>query len=38
MLADPAPFAFLGPAYDETLTSVFATGEMANLLQYSSGM
>jgi predicted acylesterase/phospholipase RssA len=28
-----APFAFLGPAYDETLTSVFATGEMANLLQ-----
>jgi patatin-like phospholipase/acyl hydrolase len=29
-----APFAFLGPAYDETLTSVFATGEMANLLQW----
>src|SRR5262245_10340508 len=28
-----APFAFLGPAYDQTLTSVFATGEMANLLQ-----
>jgi Patatin-like phospholipase len=28
-----APFAFLGPAYDETLKSVFATGEMANLLQ-----
>jgi hypothetical protein len=28
-----APFAFLGPAYDETLRSVFATGEMANLLQ-----
>jgi predicted acylesterase/phospholipase RssA len=28
-----APFAFLGPAYDETLASVFATGEMANLLQ-----
>ena len=25
--------AFLGPAYDETLRSVFATGEMANLLQ-----
>ena len=28
-----APFAFLGPAYDETLKSVFASGEMANLLQ-----
>ena len=28
-----APFAFLGPTYDETLKSVFATGEMANLLQ-----
>ena len=28
-----APFAFLGPAYDDTLRSVFATGEMANLLQ-----
>src|SRR6266436_4324985 len=28
-----APFAFLGPAYDETLRSVFATGDMANLLQ-----
>jgi hypothetical protein len=28
-----APFAFLGPGYDETLRSVFATGEMANLLQ-----
>jgi Patatin-like phospholipase len=28
-----APFAFLGPAYDETLRSVFASGEMANLLQ-----
>jgi len=28
-----APFAFLGPAYDETIRSVFASGEMANLLQ-----
>jgi Patatin-like phospholipase len=28
-----APFAFLGPAYDETLRSVFASGEMADLLQ-----
>jgi Patatin-like phospholipase len=28
-----APFAFLGPRYDETLRSVFANGEMANLLQ-----
>src|SRR5712691_3826972 len=28
-----APFAFLGPAYDETLRSVFASGEMSNLLQ-----
>jgi predicted patatin/cPLA2 family phospholipase len=28
-----APFAFLGPAYDDKLRSVFATGEMANLLQ-----
>ena len=28
-----APFAFLGPAHDDTLRSVFATGEMANLLQ-----
>ena len=28
-----APFAFLGPSYDETLRSVFASGEMANLLQ-----
>src|SRR6188768_4084964 len=28
-----APFAFLGAAYDETLRSVFASGEMANLLQ-----
>jgi predicted acylesterase/phospholipase RssA len=28
-----APFAFLGTAYDETLRSVFASGEMANLLQ-----
>jgi hypothetical protein len=28
-----APFAFLGPAYDETIKSVFASGEMANLLQ-----
>src|SRR5882757_5731296 len=28
-----APFAFLGPAYDETIKGVFASGEMANLLQ-----
>ena len=28
-----APFAFLGPAYDEMLKSVFVSGEMANLLQ-----
>jgi hypothetical protein len=28
-----APFAFLGSGYDETLRSVFASGEMANLLQ-----
>jgi Patatin-like phospholipase len=28
-----APFAFLGPAYDETLRSVFGSGELANLLQ-----
>jgi predicted acylesterase/phospholipase RssA len=28
-----APFAFLGSAYDETLRSVFTSGEMANLLQ-----
>jgi predicted patatin/cPLA2 family phospholipase len=28
-----APFAFLGSDYDETLRSVFANGEMANLLQ-----
>jgi len=28
-----APFAFLGPSYDETLRNVFASGEMANLLQ-----
>jgi predicted patatin/cPLA2 family phospholipase len=28
-----APFAFLGPRYDDTLRSVFANGEMANLLQ-----
>jgi hypothetical protein len=28
-----APFAFLGTAHDETLRSVFATGEMENLLQ-----
>ena len=28
-----APFAFVGAAYDETLRSVFASGEMANLLQ-----
>ena len=29
-----APFAFLGSRYDETLRSVFASGEMANLLQF----
>jgi hypothetical protein len=28
-----APFAFLGPSYDETIKGVFASGEMANLLQ-----
>jgi hypothetical protein len=28
-----APFAFLGPSYDEVLRGVFASGEMANLLQ-----
>jgi hypothetical protein len=28
-----APFAFLGTAHDETLRSVFANGEMENLLQ-----
>ena len=28
-----APFAFLGPTYDEILRDVFASGEMANLLQ-----
>jgi hypothetical protein len=28
-----APFAFLGMAHDETLKSVFASGELANLLQ-----
>ena len=28
-----APFAFLGSRYDEMLASVFASGEMANLLQ-----
>jgi hypothetical protein len=28
-----APFAFLGPRYDEILRGVFASGEMANLLQ-----
>jgi Patatin-like phospholipase len=28
-----APFVFLGSRYDETLSSVFASGEMANLLQ-----
>ncbi len=29
-----APFAFLGPTYDPTLRNVFASGEMANLLQH----
>ena len=28
-----APFAFLGPSQDQTLSNFFATGEMANLLQ-----
>jgi hypothetical protein len=28
-----APFAFLGPSYDETIKGVFASGEMSNLLQ-----
>lgn len=28
-----SPFAFLGTGHDETLRSVFASGEMANLLQ-----
>jgi hypothetical protein len=28
-----APFAFLGSSYDETIQGVFASGEMANLLQ-----
>jgi len=28
-----APFAFLGSTYDETIRGVFASGEMANLLQ-----
>jgi predicted patatin/cPLA2 family phospholipase len=28
-----APYAFLGPSYDETIKGVFAAGEMANLLQ-----
>ena len=28
-----APFAFMGSAYDDMLRSVFANGEMANLLQ-----
>jgi Patatin-like phospholipase len=28
-----APFAFLGSSYDETIKGVFASGEMANLLQ-----
>ncbi|MFL6798433.1 MAG: patatin-like phospholipase family protein [Xanthobacteraceae bacterium] len=31
-----APFAFLGPAYDDTLRTVFASGEMADLLQSDS--
>ncbi len=31
-----APFAFLGPSQDQTLTNFFATGEMANLLQPES--
>jgi hypothetical protein len=29
-----APFAFLGSSYDETVRSVFANGEMTNLLQF----
>jgi predicted acylesterase/phospholipase RssA len=29
-----APFAFLGPGYDEVLRSVFASGEMENFLQF----
>src|SRR6195256_2086826 len=28
-----APYAFLGSSYDETIQGVFASGEMANLLQ-----
>ena len=28
-----APFAFLGPAHDATLRTVFTGGELANLLQ-----
>jgi hypothetical protein len=28
-----APYAFLGPSYDETIKGVFASGEMSNLLQ-----
>jgi hypothetical protein len=31
-----APFAFLGPRYDDALRSVFASGEMTNLLQTDS--
>ena len=30
-----APFAFLGPGYDEVLKSVFASGEMENFLQFA---
>src|SRR5690606_6791814 len=29
-----APFAFLGPGYDEVLRNVFASGEMENFLQF----
>lgn len=29
-----APFAYLGPGYDEVLRSVFASGEMENFLQF----
>lgn len=29
-----APFAFLGPRYDETLRHVFTSGEMENFLQF----
>ncbi|MBZ0141088.1 MAG: patatin-like phospholipase family protein [Pseudorhodoplanes sp.] len=29
-----APFAFLGPGYDEVLRRVFASGEMENFLQF----